>query len=173
MEFNLDQSISILSKTPKLIRDLLSNIPEEWALNNEGEGSWSPYDIIGHFIHGEKTDWIPRSRIILGEQEDKSFVPFDRFAQEEESKGKSLEKLLDEFENLRQENIESLKGFHLNEELLNKTGIHPEFGEVNLRQLLATWTIHDLVHINQMTRVMAKNYTQAIGPWRNYMKLLQ
>ena len=172
MEFELSNTIKILERTPGLINDLLNGLPEELVHNNEGPGTWSPFDIVGHFIHGEKTDWIPRAKIILSGESDKPFIPFDRFAQFENSKGKSIDDLISEFSSLRTENIEILKSFNLNETKLVLTGIHPDFGKVNLRQLLSTWTVHDLVHINQMTRVLASNYKGAIGPWRKYIKLL-
>lgn len=173
MRFNLTESIEILSRTPSVFRGLLSGLSDEWIKNNEGGDTWSPYDIIGHLIHGEKTDWIPRAKIIVNKQADKVFEPFDRFAQFENSKGKSLEELLTEFEALRKVNIEALKSMQLTEELLNQTGIHPDLGEATLKQLLATWTIHDLSHINQMTRVMMQNYKEEVGPWKAYISLLE
>lgn len=173
MKFNLNESIEILSRTPLVFRQLLSGLSKEWINNNEGRDTWSPYDIIGHLIHGEKTDWIPRAKIILSEQTNKTFEPFDRFAQFENSQGKSLEELLIAFETLRKANIEALKAMQLTDELLDQTGIHPDLGEATLRQLLATWTIHDLSHINQMTRVMMQNYKEEVGPWKAYISLLK
>jgi hypothetical protein len=171
MLFNIDESLEILERTSLVLITLLNNLDEKWTSNNEGENTWSPYDVIGHLIHAEKTDWIPRMMIILDEDDNKNFVPFDRFAQFEESRGKSLAELLDEFKKRRRESLIKLKSIILNEELLEKHGIHPEFGEVTLKQLLATWVVHDLAHLCQITRVMAKQYGQEIGPWVKYFSI--
>jgi hypothetical protein len=170
MEFNINESVDILERTPFVLEMLLKDLDNKWIFNNEGESTWSPYDVIGHLIHGEKTDWVPRILIILKEK-DKKFVPYDRFAQFLESKGKTLSELLAEFTYLRRENISILKQLSFTNEVLNKTGIHPEFGEVTLRQLLATWVVHDLGHIVQISRVMAKQYEQEIGPWVKYFSV--
>ncbi len=173
MEFNLSESIQILGKTPAVLSTLLENLTEAWIRTNEGEDTWSPYDVVGHLIHGEKTDWIPRALIILGPLEDKTFEPFERFAQFENSKGKSLRELLTEFSQLRSENLQKLKSLNIDEKALQRTGIHPEFGTVTLKQLLSAWVVHDLGHINQITRVMAKNYKNEAGPWPKYLSILQ
>lgn len=172
MEFDLTKSLQILESTPVVLEDLLQDISDDWTMHNEGEETWSPYDIIGHLIHGEQTDWIVRAEIILYKV-DKKFIPFDRFAQFKESEGKDLQQLLKEFQELRKSNIEKLKSFNLTDDDLNKPGIHPELGEITLRQLLSTWTIHDLTHISQITRVMAKQYKEAVGPWTKYFSVLQ
>ena len=172
MEFDLFKTIEVLERTPKILEELLSGLPDEWTMNNEGEDTWSPYDIIGHLNHGERTDWIERADIIL-HKENKNFILFDRFAQFKESEGKSLQHLLSEFAALRKNNLQKLKSFKITDADLNKTGIHPEFGAITLRQLLSTWTIHDLTHIAQITRVMAKQYTAAIGPWIKYFRVMQ
>ena len=172
MEFDLKKSIEILSRTPSVLEVFLDGINEEWTHNNEGKNTWSPFDILGHLIHGEKTDWIPRMNIILSESETKSFESFDRFAQFEASKGKTISQLLEEFKHIRAENIEILKSQNLTEHVLDKTGIHPAFGEVTLKQLLATWVAHDLGHIAQVARVMAKQYTIEVGPWKEYLPIL-
>ncbi|CAN5758734.1 hypothetical protein BH10BAC3_BH10BAC3_21830 [soil metagenome] len=172
MQFNLDKTIEILQRTPVVLQTLLSGISNDWTLNNEGPETWSACDVIGHLIHGEKTDWIPRMNIILADP-DKHFTPYDRFAQFSESKGKSLQQLLDEFSLLRNQNIEKLIAANLSDNDLLKTGIHPAFGDVTLSQLLATWTAHDLNHIAQIARVMAKQYREATGPWVAYLKILQ
>ena len=172
MEFDLDKTFEVLEKTPKVLDELLSGLPGDWVMNNEGPGTWSPYDIVGHLIHGEHTDWMGRLDIILN-KEDKHFVPFDRFAQFNESEGKDLQQLLSAFKLLRENNLQKLKELKLTDADLDKTGIHPAFGEVTLRQLLSTWTIHDLTHIAQITRVMAKQYKEAIGPWIEYFRVLQ
>ncbi|WP_420319953.1 DinB family protein [Flagellimonas sp.] len=173
MEFSLVESIQILGKTPLVISNLLKDLSDTWIQTNEGGDTWSPYDIVGHLIHGEETDWIPRTLIILGNAANKNFVPFDRFAQFKNSKGKSLDELLDEFSRLRNENLKTLKGLHIDEKALLKTGVHPEFGPVTLKQLLAAWVVHDLGHINQITRVLAKNYKIEAGPWPKYLAVLQ
>ena len=173
MEFNLTESIKILARTPMVLSHLLEGLPETWVKTNEGENTWSPYDVVGHLIHGEKTDWIPRVMIILGKNEDKTFVPFDRFAQFQESKGKSIEQLLEEFGQLRPDNIQRLQSMDINKEMLSKEGVHPEFGSVTLKQLLGTWVVHDLSHLHQITRVMAKNYKTEIGPWAQYLSVLR
>jgi hypothetical protein len=171
MNFHVDKSIEILERTPSVLKCMLSGLSTDWTSANEGAGTWSAYDIIGHLIHGELTDWIPRADLILSGN--KKFNPFDRLAQFEESKGKSLEDLLAEFEEIRKANIRRLVEFDITTEDLAETGIHPEFGEVTLSQLLATWAVHDLTHIAQISRVMAKQYKEAVGPWVAYLRILQ
>jgi|SRR3954470_22958486 len=172
MDFNLIKSIEILSRTPLVLETLLNDLHDDWTKNNEGAETWSAYDIVGHLIHGEKTDWMVRTEIILSNTSDKTFEPFDRFAQFENSKGKSLKQLLDEFKELRKKNIAQLLEKKISESDLSKTGIHPAFGNITLSQLLATWVAHDLGHIAQITRVMAKQYTSAVGPWKEYLPVL-
>lgn len=172
MHFDLDKSIEILERTPAVVTEMLQGLSKEWIFNSEGENTWSPYDVIGHYIVGEKTDWIPRMRIILSENADKHFIPFDRFAQLSNDKNKPIESLLKEFSEWRRKNILELKAANLDEEKLNKKGIHPEFGEVTLRELLATWVTHDLNHIYQISRVMAKQYKEEIGPWPKYISIV-
>lgn len=172
MKFNINQALQVLERTPAVIKQLLQELDEDWIMQNEGGDSWSCYDIVGHYIHGEKTDWIPRMQIILGDNADKRFVPFDRFAQFKDSQGKSLDQLLEEFESLRKKNIEILKATTITESLLDKTGIHPTFGTVTLRQLLSTWVAHDLTHIYQTSRVLAKQYQEEVGPWKEFIGCL-
>lgn len=172
MNYNTDKSIEILERTPLVLKTLLSNLQDEWVMNNEGPETFSPYDVIGHLIHGEKTDWAVRARIILESGLSKSFTPYDRFAQQEESKGKSLLQLLDEFEAVRNDNVKWLKSLNLTEADLDKKGMHPSLGEVTLRNLLATWVVHDLTHIAQITRVMAKQYKEEMGPWPEFFRIL-
>ena len=172
MTFDLKKSIAILEKTPAVLKAMLENLPEDWTHFNEGEETWSAYDVVGHFIHGEKTDWIPRARIILSNRKDKTFESFDRFAQFEDSKCKTLHKLLEEFSKLRAENLRILKSLNLSDEDLILEGTHPELGKVNLKQLLATWTVHDLNHIHQISRVMAKQLKDEIGPWTAYISVV-
>jgi uncharacterized damage-inducible protein DinB len=173
MHYSFTKSIQILERTPAVLRALLSGIDEDWTMNNEGPDTWSPYDVIGHLIHGERTDWMQRILIILDETGDQKFKPFDRFAQFEESKGKTLNQLLDAFEQIRNTNLLHLKSLHLAENQLELKGIHPKFGEVTLRNLLATWVAHDLDHIMQIVRVMAKQYKVEVGPWMEYLRILQ
>jgi len=173
MKFDPDHAIAVLSQTPATLRSLLGNLPSDWIEGNEGPETWNPYDVIGHLIHGEKTDWIPRMEIILSDGANRKFEPFDRFAQFENSRGKPLQQLLDELEALRKENIEKLRAKNLHATDLMRTGIHPAFGEVTLAQLLATWVVHDLDHVAQIARVMAKQYKAEVGSWVEYLKILR
>jgi len=178
MNFDIHRSVEVLSATPASLRSLLGNLSVDWTGNQNPkskiqDGVWSPYDVIGHLIHGEETDWIPRARIILAQSEDRTFVPFDRFAQFENSKGKSLTQLLDEFAKLRSENLDVLRSWNLDEEKLDLEGMHPELGEVTLRQLLATWVVHDLNHVRQIVTVMAKRYESEVGVWKEYLSILK
>lgn len=172
MNFNLTNSVHVLEKTPLILEILLSDLPDTWIETNEGPGTWSPYEVVGHLIHGEKTDWIPRARIILEHGPDQPFTPFDRFAQLVDSREKSLDKLLNDFTKLRSENLSTLKSWDLNERQLQLTGTHPDLGVVTLQQLIATWTVHDLGHIHQICRVMAHQYRAEVGPWIQYLGVL-
>ena len=173
MHFDLDKTIKILERTPAVFKALFYELDANWATINEGPRTWSAYDILGHLIHGEQTDWIPRAEIILCDGYNKTFEPFDRFAQEKLSQGKTMEDLLEEFASLRESSLNQLKSWKLSEEDLDKKGVHPDLGEVSLKQLLATWTVHDLAHINQMSRAMVKHYANDVGPWKNYIKILK
>ncbi|NNE26431.1 MAG: DinB family protein [Saprospiraceae bacterium] len=164
---------TLLHKTPVILRSMLSDLSDDLIFSNEGGESWSPFDIVGHLIHGEKTDWIPRTEIILSDDKDKNFIPFDRFAQFENSKGKTLPMLLDEFESLRAANLKTLSSLNLSPLEYQKTGIHPEFGEVSLQQLISCWVAHDLGHIYQISRVLAFQYKNDVGPWVKYLRILQ
>lgn len=172
MEFDVETGAAILERTPRTLRTMLSGLPSAWLNGNEGENTWSPYDNIGHLVHGEKTDWIQRAEIILAQGANRRFTPFDRFAQFQNSAGKSIDDLLDEFERLRTENVATLRGWRLSDEQLALQGEHPAFGAVTLRQLLSTWVAHDLGHIQQISRVMAKQYRDAVGPWRAYLPVM-
>ena len=172
MEFHLPDGLAILERTPSALHALLDGLPPGWTEATEGPDSWSPYVIVGHLIHGERTDWIPRARLILEQGVDRRFTPYDRFAQFRESAGKPLADLLGEFTNLRAANVALLRQWHLSDEQLALTGEHPEFGAVTLEQLLATWVAHDLSHLAQITRVMAKQYRDAVGPWRAYLPVM-
>jgi DinB superfamily len=172
MRFDLADGIAVLERTPRVLRELLAGLPEGWIGATEGPDTWSPFDVVGHLIHGERSDWIPRARIILDEGRSRPFEPFDRFAQFRDSEGKSLGELLDEFERLRAESLRTLTGWRLTNEQLVLEGEHPVFGAVTLRQLLATWTAHDVSHVAQISRVMAKQYRDAVGPWRAYLPIM-
>lgn len=172
MKFDLNRSYEILERTPAVLKTLLSNLDDNWVMNNEGPETFSPFDVIGHMIYGEKTDWAARTRIILEFGLSKPFEPWDRFAQYEESGGKSLQHLLDEFDRLRKDNLTWLRSLRLTENDLDKKGMHPSLGEVTLRNLLATWVVHDLTHIAQVTRVMAKQYKEEMGPWPEFFRIL-
>lgn len=172
MKFDLNKSYEILERTPAVLKTLLKGLGDEWLMQNEGPETFSPYDVIGHLIHGEKTDWVVRAKIILEFGIEKPFEPWDRFAQYEESRGKSLHEMLDEFKKLRSVNISWLKSQELKEEDFDKKGMHPSLGEVTLRNLLSTWVVHDLTHIAQITRVMAKQYKEEMGPWPEFFRIL-
>jgi len=172
MKFDIQKSIAILERTPSVLRTLLEGLDDEWIMNNEGPETFSPYDVIGHLIHGEKTDWTARTKRILEFGATKEFDKYDRFAQYTESKGKTLTQLFDEFELLRKDNMVWLRSLKLSEEDLDKKGTHPVLGEVTLRNLLSTWVVHDLTHIAQVTRVMAKQYKGEMGPWPEFFRIL-
>lgn len=173
MDFQISKTIEIISQTPATLKSLLGNLSDEWNFAPDGEDSWSPFDIIGHYIHGEETDWITRAKIILSQGENLTFEPFDRFAQLDKSEGQTMSELLETFANLRQKNIEILKSWNLTDEQLKLKGIHPELGEVTLEQLLATWAVHDLTHVRQLVSVLAKQYTGNVGAWKQYLSILQ
>ncbi len=172
MDFDLSHAVPILERTPQTLRSMLSGLGPEWIDATEGPDTWSPYVIVGHLIHADRTDWIPRARIVLAQGESRLFAPYDRFAQFHESKGKSLADLLDEFARLRTDTLSVLNGWRLTDEQFALEGEHPAFGAVSLRQLLATWVAHDLGHIAQVARVMAKQYREAVGPWRAYLPVM-
>jgi len=172
MGFDLQQTIALLSRTPFALNALLRYLPQTWTLRNEGGKTWSPFDVVGHLIHGERTDWIARARIILQHGESRPFDPFDRLAQERESQGKSLGGLLDEFARLRSENLDALRAMKLQPEDFERRGRHPALGPCTLSQLLATWAVHDMTHLHQLSRVMAYQYREAVGPWSAYLGVL-
>jgi hypothetical protein len=172
MELDIYQAIPVLERTPAALRGMLSGLSPEWLHATEGPETWSPYGIIGHLIHGERADWIPRARIILAQGENRRFEPFDRTAMLREDQSRSIDTLLDDFTRLRAESLATLSGWRLTDAQLVLEGEHPVFGAVTLRQLLATWVAHDLGHIAQIARVMAKQYRDAVGPWRAYLPIL-
>jgi len=172
MDFDLEESIAVLERTPSVLRTLLEGLPEDWTRGDEGPETWSPFDVVGHLIDGEETDWMPRARIILAQGADRRFEPYDRFRHLRLNEGKTLGELLDRFEELRARNLDDLRGLELTRDELDLTGEHPEFGTVTLEQLLAAWVVHDLGHLSQVARVMAKQYRDASGPWEAYMSVL-
>ena len=173
MKQDLEHTVALLNRTPATLNALLRVLPEAWTFSNEGERTWSPYDVVGHLIHGERTDWMPRVKMILEFGETQTFVPFDRWAQERESRGKSLANLLDEFARLRAENLGELKRFNLQEADLSRRGRHPALGTVSLSELLAAWAGHDLTHLHQISRIMAHQYRDAVGPWFKFLGVMQ
>lgn len=172
MQFELNQAKEILSRTPSTLKSLLDGLSDEWVLRNEGPDTWSPFDVVGHLIHGEKTDWVPRAKIILEHGESCAFEPFDRFAMFRDSQGKTLRELLTEFEYARRDSLKELDALQITPEQLTIRGNHPELGVVTLGQLLSTWVVHDLNHIGQIVRVMAKQYRDEVGPWTAYLSIL-
>ena len=173
MTHSLENTIALLARTPAALSAFLRDLPDDWTLSNEGEKTWSAFDVVGHLIGGERTDWMARAKMILQHGESKSFVPFDRWGQERESRGKSLSQLLDEFARLRAENLAELRSWKLSAEDLARRGRHPELGTVTLSELLATWAAHDLTHLHQISRVMAYQYRDAVGPWNIYLGVMR
>ncbi|MCC6317668.1 MAG: DinB family protein [Gemmatimonadaceae bacterium] len=172
MKFSLDDARAVLVRTPATLRAMLGGLSTRWTDADEGPDTWSPWVILGHLVHGERTDWIARAMIILDQGPNRRFAPYDRFAQFTESKGKPVAELLDEFEALRRANLETVAAWNLGEPQFALEGTHPEFGAVTLRQLLSTWVAHDLGHIAQISRVMARQYREAVGPWVAYLPVL-
>ena len=166
------EAIELLSRTPATLDALLRGLPDIWVRANEGKDTWSAFDIIGHLNFGERTNWMPRVRIILDKGEARPFDPFDRFAQFKESQGKSFEQFLDDFAVLRKENLDALRALNLQPRDLARRGTHPEQGSVTLSELLAAWVVHDLTHLHQLSRVMAHQYREAVGSWRAYLGVL-
>jgi len=173
MQHNLQDTIALLTRTPATLEALLRDLPETWTLRDEGENTWSAFDVVGHLIHGERTDWMVRTKVILQFGEDQPFERFDRWAQQRNSQGKSLGQLLDEFACLRAENLDELRALNLQPEDLERLGRHPVLGVVTLSQLLATWAAHDLTHLHQISRIMAHQYREAVGPWTVFLGVMQ
>ena len=173
MKQSLQHTISLLTRTPAALNALLRDLPETWTFRNEGENTWSAFDIVGHLIHGERTDWMPRAKMVLQFGETQAFAPFDRWGQARESQGKTLGQLLDEFAHLRSANLDELRALNLRQEDLELLGRHPALGVVTLSELLSTWAVHDLTHLHQLSRVMAHQYREAVGPWSGYLGVLQ
>jgi hypothetical protein len=173
MKFQIEQAIEILSNTPVAVKSLLGNLSDDWIKSRENSEDWNPFDIVGHLIHAEETDWIPRAEIILRQGENRTFEAFDRFAMFEKSKDKTLNELLETFRERRRESLETLKSWNLSDTELALKGMHPELGEVTLEQLLATWVVHDLSHLRQIVTVLAKKYEGAVGVWKEYLSILK
>ncbi len=173
MEFRLDQAMDVLQQTPAVLRALLHGISDPWVNNNYGAKTFSPFDVVGHLIHGERTDWIPRAKIILQHGETQTFEPYDRYAMFEDSKGKTLDQLLETFEVLRKANLETLRAMNLTPEKLALRGTHPALGAVTMQQLLAMWVVHDLNHFHQIAKCMSWQYKDAVGPWLPYVGVLK
>lgn len=170
--FDMEEAVSILARTPATLDALLRNLPEGWIAAHEGADTWSPFDVVGHLIHGERTDWMPRARLILEHGEARAFDTFDRHAQFAASQGRTLASLLDEFASLRATNLADLAAIRLTEADLERRGRHPQLGTVTLRELLATWVAHDLDHLIQISRVLARQYSDEVGPWRAYLRVI-
>ena len=173
MTFDFDEAISMLSRTPRVLDAWLRDLPSGWITGTEGPSTWSPFDVVGHLIHGERTDWMTRVEHLLAHGESAPFPPFDRFAQFEASKGKALDELLDTFAVLRADSLRRLGALHLTPADLERPGRHPEFGRVTLGELLSTWVVHDLDHLVQISRVMGRQYSAAVGPWRKYLRIIE
>jgi uncharacterized damage-inducible protein DinB len=172
MEFDLELGMEMLGRTPRILRVWLADLPHAWVYRNQGGETWSPFDVVGHFLHGERTDWIPRLMLILENDGIREFEPYDRFAQFEDSRCRSLEDLLRTFEELRENNLAVLRSLDLKPSDFERRGRHPELGAVTVEQLLATWVTHDLNHLGQIAEVMARQYTEAVGPWKAYLDIL-
>lgn len=172
MPFNLSEAIEVIRNTPVVLRALLSGLSRPWIRNNYGPDTFSPFDVVGHLIHGERTDWIPRLQLILVHGETRSFEPFDRYAMYEIDKGKNIGELIAVFEQLRNENVATLESLELSSAQLDQRGMHPELGSVTARELIATWVVHDLNHIHQITKSMAHQYREHVGPWRAHIPFI-
>jgi len=172
MPFEIEHAIEVLERTPAVLRSLLAGLSDHWVRSNYGPETFSPFDVVGHLIHGEKTDWMIRAHVILEHGEAAPFAPFDRYAMYRESEGKSIAALLDEFASLRKQNLDKLRALNLTPEVLDRRGTHPALGRVTLRELLATWVVHDLNHIHQIAKAMAFQYRGEVGPWKEYLSIL-
>lgn len=172
MPFVLGEAMEVLSRTPAVLTAMLAGLSQPWVRNNYGENTFSPFDVVGHLIHGERTDWMPRARMILEHGEARAFEPFDRYAMYQASVGCSLEELLTTFDRLRNESLAELRAMKLDETRLDCRGTHPALGTVTLRELLATWVVHDLNHVHQVAKSMAHQYRGSVGAWRAYLSIL-
>lgn len=173
MEPNLELTIAMLARTPATLNAMLRDLPDTWTQANEGEKTFNAYEVVGHLAHGERADWMPRVKMILEHGEGRAFVPFDRFAQDRESAGKSLPQLLDEFAELRAQNLNQLRALGVTDQQMQLRGKHPRLGSVTLGNLLSTWAAHDMTHLHQLARIMAHQYREAVGPWTVFLGVLQ
>ncbi|WP_079508909.1 DinB family protein [Mesobacillus jeotgali] len=173
MAFHMEEVIEMLERTPKVLEQYLVGLSDDWLKADEGEGTWNPSQVIGHLIYGEKYNWIPRLELILSDKKDKRFLVFDRFSHLQLYKEYSISEMISEFGSLRTDSIEKMKQLIKHESQLELSGIHPVYGEVKARELISTWMVHDLTHISQITRVMAKRYEMAVGPWKSYLGILK
>ena len=173
MPQNLNDTITLLSRTPPALNALLRDLPETLTMRNEGDKSWTAFDVVGHLIHAERTDWIPRAKIILQFGDTQPFAPFDRLGHLRETEGKSLGQLLDEFARVRSESLDELRKLKLQPKDLDRAGRHPALGAVTLSELLSTWAVHDLTHLHQVSRILAYQYREAVGPFKVYLGVLQ
>lgn len=173
MEFDLEKAAGVLRNTPGIVRAMVTGLSDEWTASSGDQGDWGVFDVVGHLVHADETDWIPRAEVILAQGADRDFPPFDRFGQFDKARGKTLAQLLEDFDAVRKECLATLQGWKLTDEQLDLRGVHPEFGEVTLGQLLATWVVHDLTHIRQIATIMAKKYENAVGPWKAYLSILK
>jgi len=173
MNFNIKEGLEILERTPQTLEYFLAGLSEEWMKSNEGEGTWNASEVIDHLIECEKVNWVPRLETILQEGENKPFPPFDRYSHLNKKTSESVEQKLLEFKKVRTHNIDKLKDQIKPELHFELTGLHPEFGSVKLRELLAAWVVHDLTHISQIVRVMANRYREDVGPWKKYLSILK
>ena len=172
MPQDLTQTLALLRNTPAALNALLSGLPASWTHRNEGESTWTVYDVVGHLAYGETSDWPTRARIILQNGESRTFTPFDRLGQNRSSEGKTLPQLLDEFAHLRAQNLRELESLDLTPADLERRGRHPSFGPVTLSQLLAAWAVHDMTHLHQISRILAHQYRNAVGPWEKFLGVL-
>ena len=172
MKFDIERACEVLEQTPRTLAAMLDGLSDDWTASTGKQDDWSPFDVVGHLIHGEKTDWIPRAEVILAQGVNRTFVPFDRFAQFADSQGKTLDQLLESFKDLRAASLEKLRSWNLSDDSLKLRGVHPELGEVSLEQLLATWVVHDLNHVAQVSRGLASRYAGNVGPWKQYLSIL-
>jgi len=172
MHFRLDEALAVLERTPATLRAMLSGLPSAWTTVTEGGETWSPFDVLGHLVHGEHDDWVVRAQLILAQGAERTFAPYDRLAQFRESEGKTMEMLLEEFATARAANIATVRSWSLTDAQLSLEGVHPAFGAVTLRQLLSTWVAHDLAHLLQVSRTMARRYREDVGPWAQYLSVM-
>lgn len=170
--FDMNEALDSLASTPNMLRDFLANLPDSWLDYKEDPEAWSPRRVLIHFIHNERTNWLPRARVILSDADDRSFAPFRQMPEDNKLPPDGIDQLLDQFEQLREGNLSAVKEFGITSEDLDREGVHPALGTVNLKQLLATWVVHDLNHLHQIAKSLAKRYRDDVGPWRENLAIL-